>query len=124
MSTARFPPQVATGDDLPVAPDDVWVVPGEGMRDGAGKRGDLLIRFVVEFPTRLPASGGDAGETPRARLAAIIGGDASAPAAPSRGLFGGLFGSGGGSAAEGAAVASRAPKRRVDDLYRKRRQAK
>ena len=27
---------------------------GEGMRDASGRRGDLLIRFVVEFPKTLP----------------------------------------------------------------------
>ena len=104
--------------DLPVAPDDVWVLKGEGMRDASGRRGDLLIRFVVEFPKTLPDE-----DDRRGRLAPLLGGSSSAPLPPSkRGLFGGLFGSGGG--ADEGAVARRAPKARVEDLYRRRRAAR
>jgi len=53
-----------------------------------------------------------------------LGGSSSAPLPPSkRGLFGGLFGGSGGGADEGA-VARRAPKARVEDLYRRRRAAR
>ena len=78
----------ADAADLPVAPDDVWILKGEGMRDSSGARGDLLIRFVVEFPKTLPDE-----KDRRGRLAPLLGGSAAAPTPPSkRGLFGGLFG--------------------------------
>ena len=109
----------ADAGDLPVAPDDVWILKGEGMRDASGRRGDLLIRFVVEFPKTLPDE-----DDRRARLAPLLGGSAAAPAPPSkRGLFGGLFGGGSGGGADEGSVARRAPKARVEELYRRRRAA-
>lgn len=104
----------ADAADLPVAPDDVWILKGEGMRDSSGARGDLLIRFVVEFPKTLPDE-----KDRRGRLAPLLGGSAAAPTPPSkRGLFGGLFG---GASADEGSVARRAPKSRVEELYRRRR---
>ena len=110
----------ADAGDLPVAPDDVWILKGEGMRDASGRRGDLLIRFVVEFPKTLPDE-----DDRRGRLAPLLGGSSSAPLPPSkRGLFGGLFGGGSGGGADEGSVARRAPKARVEDLYRRRRAAR
>jgi len=80
----------------------------------------LLIRFVVEFPKTLPDD-----DDRRGRLAPLLGGSTSAPLPPSkRGLFGGLFGGGSGGGADEGAVARRAPKARVEDLYRRRRAAR
>ena len=89
------------------------------IQTSSGRRGDLLIRFVVEFPRTLPDE-----DDRRGRLAPLLGGSATAPLPPSkRGLFGGLFGGYGGGADEGS-VARRAPKSRVEDLYRRRRAAR
>ena len=121
----------AAAEDLPVAPDDVWVVKGEGMRDARdpSKRGDLFVRFIVDFPKALPA--GD-WKARRRALAGLIGGAPDAPAAQPRpasgGLFAGLFsGLGGAKPVAGTkgdepagAVASRASKAKVDALYRRR----
>ncbi|KAH8065489.1 hypothetical protein JL720_12718 [Aureococcus anophagefferens] len=56
----------AAAEDLPVAPDDVWVVKGEGMRDARdpSKRGDLFVRFIVDFPKALPEGTGRRGAGP------------------------------------------------------------
>ncbi|EGB10477.1 hypothetical protein AURANDRAFT_23682 [Aureococcus anophagefferens] len=121
----------AAAEDLPVAPDDVWVVKGEGMRDARdpSKRGDLFVRFIVDFPKALPE--GD-WKARRRALAGLIGGAPDAPAAQPRpasgGLFAGLFsGLGGAKPVAGTkggepagAVASRASKAKVDALYRRR----
>ena len=91
------------------------------MRSASGGRGDLLVRFIVEFPESLPAA---RAADRRAALAPLLGGNADAPAAPdppAAGLFGGLFGGGGAKAGETAAAAARrASKARVDALYRGR----
>lgn len=97
-----------------------------------GQRGDLLIRFIVDFPTALPRLRDDGTDDDRrAKLAPLLGGSPDPPAGyvPGTGpggLFGGLFSSSSkpqaGADAKGAsAVASRAPKARVDALYRRRK---
>ena len=102
----------ADAGDLPVAPDDVWILKGEGMRDASGRRGDLLIRFVVEFPKTLPDEDDRRGRLARCWAAArhnpchrrsaasSAACSAAAPVARTR-LRGG-----------------RAPSARVEDLYR------
>ena len=101
------------------------------MRDARdpSKRGDLFVRFIVDFPKTLPE--GD-WKARRRALAGLIGGAPDAPAAQPRpassGLFAGLFsGLGGAKSVAGTkgdepagAVASRASKATVDALYRRR----
>lgn len=75
--------RVAAGpspDALPVKPDDVWVVRGMGMptKHNPAKRGDLYVRFIVDFPDRLPRYG-DGEPARRAALAQALGGDPQLP---------------------------------------------
>ena len=84
------------GNALPIAPDEVFVMQGEGMpiqsRRGGKKRGDLYVRFVVEFPKSLPRALGDQGDAVRRdELARLLGQDARGTAAARTSLFGGLF---------------------------------
>ncbi|KAH8082107.1 hypothetical protein JL720_8633 [Aureococcus anophagefferens] len=46
----------AAAEDLPVAPDDVWVVKGEGMRDATVARRPF-VRFIVDFPSAPEGTG-------------------------------------------------------------------
>jgi DnaJ family protein B protein 4 len=39
-----------------VKPDDIKVVPGEGMPSAKHGKGDLLIKFSIIFPSRVPES--------------------------------------------------------------------
>lgn len=69
-----------SSDALPVKPDDVWVVRGLGMptKHNPAKRGDLYVRFIVDFPDRLPRYG-DGEPARRAALAQALGGDPQLP---------------------------------------------
>ena len=119
---------------LPVAPDDVFQIKNAGMPSSRG-RGNLYVRFIVEFPTSLPHLQGDLDR--RSLLATALGGlkdDASSDGGGGGGgaetksswsfedLFAGVGRRGGGattkqsSSSEESRVASRAPKADVDRL--------
>mmetsp|Transcript_42940 Transcript_42940/g.134976 ORF Transcript_42940/g.134976 Transcript_42940/m.134976 type:complete len:495 (-) Transcript_42940:28-1512(-) len=91
-----------------VRPGDVWLVRGRGMPRRAGRgHGDLLVRFSVDFPSRLPEA--DARE----QLRPLI--DPSAPARPQTGGGNSWFPFGSGASSK-AAQAARAPERRTKEL--------
>ncbi|KAJ1454070.1 hypothetical protein M885DRAFT_522580 [Pelagophyceae sp. CCMP2097] len=113
---------------LPVAPSDVWKVRGQGMPTGQG-RGDLYVRFVVDFPKL--GRGAKATAEHRAALAKLLGVEATPvhgpPAAgrkaPSfmRSLFGDADGADADPLLKEARPASTAD---VDSLGRRNRRKK
>ncbi|KAJ8600740.1 hypothetical protein CTAYLR_003928 [Chrysophaeum taylorii] len=117
---------------LPVVPDDVWVLRGAGMpgRRDPSRRGDLYVRFVVDFPSRLPRH--PQGEAERRRdLAACLGGDPrlseDAPAEsrlPSFRLFKSSSRPAADTSRRRTQTAVRAPQSEVDAFLRRRRHKK
>eukprot|EP00927_Polykrikos_kofoidii_P044843 TRINITY_DN38719_c0_g1_i1.p1 TRINITY_DN38719_c0_g1~~TRINITY_DN38719_c0_g1_i1.p1 ORF type:complete len:555 (-),score=98.86 TRINITY_DN38719_c0_g1_i1:245-1909(-) len=102
-----------------VRPGDVWVVKGRGMpRSSRGSRerhGDLLVRFEVDFPERMPGSG-DANLRDQLRPLLDPKAPATAGDSSSGSFWSGLFGAGGGGDTAKSVTASKAGPGRVQQI--------
>ena len=114
-----------------VAPGDVWVLSGKGLPRGSGygnSRGDLFIRFSVDFPRKLGAPLGGEGEEEAAalkQLETVLGQKKGAGAGGGGGVFSGWWnrgksegGASGGKGGGGSVTAHRASSAELSALRR------